>query len=140
MIYTKKQIKRVIPQRPPFVMIDNLVSATENQFVSDFVINSDNIFLDQHALEPYGLIENIAQTIAAGLSYTIRDPKKRPEEGFLGSIAKLKNYKAPSVGDQIKTKVELRMAFENMYKVFGECFCGDQLLLECELKIVGITK
>lgn len=140
MIYTKDKIARIIPQRPPFVMIDNLISAEKESFVSNFKIEADNIFLSDDRLEPYGMIENIAQTTAAGLSYTIRDPKKRPEEGFLGSIAKLKVVGEPKIGDLITTRVTLKMSFENMYKVYGACYNGEELLLESELKIVGITK
>lgn len=140
MIIPKNDIAQFIPQRPPFVMIDNLLKAEEDFFESNFEIRSDNIFLEGDNLEPYALVENIAQTTAAGLGVVIKDPTKKPEEGFLGSLSKLKVLNKPTVGDTVITKVNRVITFENMYKIQGKCFCGEELLLECEMKIVSITK
>ena len=41
----KSDITKYIPHREPFIMIDNLVNATSDQFESDFVIDASNIFL-----------------------------------------------------------------------------------------------
>lgn len=138
MLVLKENIDLHIPQRAPFVMIDNLIEANEDSFTSDFEIGSDNLFVQDNEFEIYGLIENIAQTTAAGLSIVINDPSKKREDGFLGSITNLISLRNPLVGEIITTRIHRLASFENMYKIKGECFVGEQLLLSCEIKIIGI--
>ena len=56
-----------IPQRAPFIMIDNLTDATPEKFKTDFLVLHDNIFVEDGILREFALIENIAQSSSAGL-------------------------------------------------------------------------
>ena len=127
-----------IPNREPFVMIDNLISVEGNLFTSDFLVCSDNLFLEDDLLREFALIENIAQTGAAGLAFAIREKKQRPKDGFMGSIAKLELFGLPKVNEKLLTTVELLFQFDTMFLLKGTNFVGDKKLLECELKLVGI--
>ena len=62
MIISKEKIESYIPQREPFIMIDNLVEATPETFKTDFRILADNIFIEKGILREFALIENIAQS------------------------------------------------------------------------------
>ena len=73
MIIRKENIGSFIPHHPPFIMIDNLIHATQNFYESDFMVLDDNIFLEEGTLREFALIENIAQTCAAGLAYLNRN-------------------------------------------------------------------
>ncbi len=64
-----KDILPLIPQRPPFVMVDTLVTAGENNARTKLKIRSDNIFVKENQLTEPALIENIAQTAAARMGY-----------------------------------------------------------------------
>lgn len=139
MIKSTNNIEGLIPQRPPFVMIDSIEIINKDLFQSSFEIKSDNIFLKDNQFEIYGIIENIAQTTAAGLSLVIEDPDKKPEEGFLGSVSKLVSLKHPLEGESITTSVKLLTTYGNMYKIQGESYSGNELLAQCELKLVGIN-
>lgn len=44
MLLTKENITEIIPQKPPFVMIDNLLSACEGGFKSTFKVEKTNLF------------------------------------------------------------------------------------------------
>ena len=56
------KLNELLPQRPPFVMIDRLVSCDEVYAVTELTIREDNIFLEDERLTSSGLIENIAQS------------------------------------------------------------------------------
>jgi len=138
MIITKQKIENYIPQRPPFVMIDNLVEASEEMFQSDFKIVPDNIFLDSGYLREFALIENIAQTSSAGLAVTKKYIGTKKPEGYLGGISKLKLYELPRLNDSIYTIVNLLARFENMFLMKGVNYLDGRMLMECEMKLAGV--
>ena len=65
----KENIKFLIPHREPFIMIDNLTDVSPTKFESIFFVCSDNIFVRNEILQEPALIENIAQTCAAGFGF-----------------------------------------------------------------------
>ena len=132
----KENILNVIPQRPPFVMIDNLIEATIEGFESDFVPETNNIFIKAGILQESALVENIAQTCAAGFGYLDKQPGGKPKLGFIGAVSKLELFNLPKATEKIFTKVKIAYQFENVFLVKGENFAGDKKLLECEMKIV----
>ena len=138
MIISKATIELYIPQRTPFIMIDNLITASSEKFESDFRVLPDNIFVENGVLREFALVENIAQTSSAGLAIIKMLPGKKNIDGFIGGITKLKLYDLPMVNDTIQTIVLLIAQFENMFLVKGENFVNGRKLLECELKLVGI--
>lgn len=136
MILTKEQTAEILPQKTPFVMVDNLVTASLEGFTSIFEVQEDNIFfINGKLLEP-ALIENIAQTVAAGYGYISQQEGGDPKIGFIGSIAKLQIHGLPVIGDEISTTVKQQYNFENIYLIKGENYANGKLLVECEMKIV----
>ena len=134
----KAEIGSYIPQRAPFIMIDNLIEATPEKFETDFRILPDNIFVEKGVLREFALIENIAQTSSAGLAIIKWYSGKKPVDGLMGGISKLKLYDLPNVYDTIYTIVILITQFENMFLLKGENQVNGRKLLECELKLVGV--
>ena len=55
-----------IPQKPPMVMVDRLTGVVDNVTTTNFLIRDDNIFCEKGEFREPGLIENMAQTAAAG--------------------------------------------------------------------------
>ena len=137
MIISKEKIESYIPQRAPFIMIDNLIAATPEKFETDFRILHDNIFVEEGILREFALIENIAQSSLAGL-VIIKMSGKKTTDGFIGGISKLKLYDLPKVNDTIYTVVNLIAQLENMFLLRGENYLNGRKLLECELKLVGV--
>ena len=62
-------LKELIPQRPPFVMIDKLLSCDMVVTTTELEVREDNIFVADGRLTAEGLMENIAQTCAARMGY-----------------------------------------------------------------------
>lgn len=141
MVIRKENIELFIPHREPFIMVDNLTKISEDEFESDFQIKANNYFVKGDIFKEYGLIENIAQTCAAGLSFMNRKKGLAvvPSNSavYLAAISKLENVRLPDLGKGITTKVQKIIGFQNMYSFKGECYCEGELLLSCELKLTS---
>jgi 3-hydroxyacyl-[acyl-carrier-protein] dehydratase len=136
MIVAKDAITDYIPHRPPFVMVDNLVSATRERFESDFTVADDNMLVQDGFFQETGLIEHIAQTCAASFGYLDRQEGGPPKIGFIGAVSKVLVTELPPVGATVRTVVTPLHQLGNIYLVKGESFLDGRILLGCELKIV----
>ena len=79
-------ITSLIPQRPPFVMVDRVLSCDTTDAVTEFAIREDNIFLDDMKLSAAGIIENMAQSCAARMGCINRMHNESVKIGFIGDI------------------------------------------------------
>lgn len=136
MILAENEITSVIPHREPFVMIGSLLSVSAEAIESNFTIKADNILSEEGKFSFPGLIENIAQTCAAGFGYLDQQKGSGPKLGFIGAISKLKTFNQALVGETIHTKIETVTSFNNVVLIKGANFVGEKLLMECEMKIV----
>ena len=100
-----------IPQRPPFVMVGKIVEVLGEKTVTALTIREDNLFVENGEFFEGGIIENIAQTIAAGAGYRLRENGGEPKMGVIASIRKLQVKERPKAGQTIKTTVELLTDF-----------------------------
>jgi predicted hotdog family 3-hydroxylacyl-ACP dehydratase len=138
MIVPKSDIASFLPQRAPFIMVDNLISATPDKIETDFLVVEGNIFLENGTLREYALIENIAQSSAVGLVVLEKLGQGKPVEGFLGGISKLRVLGLPKVNDTLYTIVSLVTQMGNMFLMKGENYVNGEKVLECEVKLIGI--
>lgn len=128
-------ITTYIPQRPPFVMVDNLISVSDAETVSELVIREDNLFCERGFFYESGLIENIAQTVAAGAGYGTCKIGGTPTIGMIGSVKKLIISKRPSVGSKLNTTVKTIMEMDNALVVEGYVRLNEEIIASCQLNI-----
>jgi 3-hydroxyacyl-[acyl-carrier-protein] dehydratase len=136
MIVAKDAITDYIPHRAPFIMVDNLISATNERFESDFRIGEGNVLVEDGYFQETGLIEHIAQTCAASFGYLDREVGGPPKIGFIGAVSKVVVTELPPVGATVRTVVTPLHQLGNIYLVKGESFLDGRILLGCEMKIV----
>lgn len=128
-------IRELIPQREPFIMVDGLLSATEKEIRSYFMVRAGNPLLKDDSLRESGLIENIAQTAAAMNGYRARISGEPVRLGFIGGIKNLEIHALPLVGDRLETEVrEIHYVMETSI-VTGKVWHEGKLLASCELKV-----
>lgn len=125
-----------IPQRHPIVMIDTLVEVQGAVTETSFTVLKDTLFVKDALFQEPGLIENIAQTAAAGVGYTCARNNTVVPIGFIGAIKNLRVEYLPKVGDIINTRVEVLEEIFDMSLIKGESFVGSTLAASCEMKIV----
>ncbi len=131
-----EKLHELIPHRPPMVMIDSLVKAEGDRCETVFQIKADNIFVHDNHLPEAGLIENIAQTSAAGFGYQFVSKNEPIPVGFIGSVQKLKIFNLPKVGDCLKTVVSFTHSVMNISVVEGFVYNQDSIIAQCHMKLV----
>jgi len=129
-------IIRYIPHRQPIVMVDTLVAVREKITETSFLVKEGTLFVEDGVLQEAGLIENIAQTAAAGVGYTCAVNNIEVPIGFIGAVKNLTIDYLPKVGELLHTRVEVLEEIFDMSLIKGESFVGDKSVLVCEMKIV----
>ncbi|WP_290799202.1 3-hydroxyacyl-ACP dehydratase [Flavihumibacter sp. UBA7668] len=130
-----EQLEQILPQRAPFVMIDALVADDPAQTETGFEILPENILTRNGKATAALLVENIAQTAAAGAGYKALQGNGPVLVGFIGAIKNLEIHALPEVGTRLKTITRQVNTVFNVSIVEGYVYKGDQLLASCEIKI-----
>ncbi|TRZ73379.1 MAG: 3-hydroxyacyl-ACP dehydratase [Bacteroidetes bacterium] len=121
-------------------MVDGIIEAGDKTTVTSFLIRDDNIFVENGLFREPGLIENIAQSAAAGIAAKPDDAPGEPKLGFIGAIRELKIFRLPEAGDEIITAVTVTHEIFNATVVKGSISLHDERLAECELRIFLETR
>jgi predicted hotdog family 3-hydroxylacyl-ACP dehydratase len=116
-------------------MIDQLVECDEGRSQTTFLISQDNVLIDNNQLTEAGLVENIAQTAAAGVGYMARRVNKPVLIGYIGAIKNLEIFALPNVGDVIETEVTIEHQVFDITIISGTVNCNGVLMAKCEMKI-----
>lgn len=137
-IFTDFDVTELLPQHPPFIMVDKLTYYDLLKSVTVFMVREDNLFCKDGIMEEAGLIENIAQTCAAKTGYRDMTEPERDgvvKIGFIGMIKRMDIYRNPHVGEQLTTTVEILEEVFNSTLVGTKVEVGDELIATCEMKI-----
>lgn len=129
-------ILRIIPQLPPFVMVDKLLSVSENSAATEFLIDKDVVFVEAGKMNAAGIVENIAQTCAAGLGYmNVVLAKNNVMIGFLAAIRDMVFHRLPEVGEKLTTKITILENVYSMTIVEGEVYIEEEQIARGSMKI-----
>lgn len=128
-------ILSLIPQRPPFVMIDRILVSNETKTISSFMVRENNIFVENAMLKEPGLVENIAQTAAARAGYNASMENKPVQLGYIASIKNLQVKNFPKINDEIITEISIENQIFNVSLISGKITCNEQVLAHCQMKI-----
>ena len=129
-------VHELLPQQPPFVMVDSLTYFDERRVKSETIITEKNIFVDDLSLSASGLLENIAQTCALRLGYVNKYIlKKNIQVGYIGAIRNFSVERLPRVGETIQTEVEVLEDVFGMTLAEATIWSGSEVLAVTEIKI-----
>jgi len=131
----QENILSVIPQRPPFVMVDQLVSCDEISSHTTLLVKEENVLVFNGELSEAGLLENIAQTAAAGLGYMTQRSGQPILTGYIAAIKNLEVFALPKVGDVIDTDVIIETQVFEVTLITGSIKSKGALIAKCEMKI-----
>jgi 3-hydroxyacyl-[acyl-carrier-protein] dehydratase len=135
MLATRETILDFIPQRPPVVMIHDLVDAGDNHCVTRFLIEAENIFVEDGYFREAGLIENIAQTAAAHVGYQCSQKKIPVPIGYIAAVKNLNIIELPRIGQRIKTSVSLKSKVLEVTLAEGIVELNGKTICSCEMRI-----
>ena len=125
----------LIPQRPPFVMIDKLVSCDMVVTVTELEVCEDNIFVADGRFTAEGLMENIAQTCAARMGYINLSKGEKVKIGVIGAVNSFDIFQTPKVGERIVTTIEVVEELFQITLVKAFVRCGDETIAQANMKI-----
>ena len=129
-------IREIIPQQPPFRMVDRLLSYDETVSEATLLLRPDNIFLDD-TFQTAGIVEHIAQTCAARIGYYNKYILHRDIViGYIGAIRQLDVKRHPSVGEELLTRIEVLSSAFGMTLVSAVVSTSQgELIADGEVKI-----
>ena len=125
----------LIPQRPPFIMIDKLVSCDMVVTVTELKVCEDNIFVADGRFTAEGLMENIAQTCAARMGYINLSRGEKVKIGVIGAVNSYGIFQTPKVGERIVTIIEVLEEMFQITLVKAFVRCGDETIAQANMKI-----
>jgi predicted hotdog family 3-hydroxylacyl-ACP dehydratase len=129
-------ILELLPQRPPFVMVDHLADYSETQTTCELTIRKDNVFCENGELAAAGLIEHIAQTCAARLGYYNKYVLKVGVRlGFIGEVKDLEIVRLPREGETLNTTIVVMQEIFDVTLVNAEVRVGTEVIATTRLKI-----
>jgi 3-hydroxyacyl-[acyl-carrier-protein] dehydratase len=125
----------LIPQRHPFVLIDKLIRCDETIVESSFKIPFNHPLVKNGKLCEGGLVENIAQTAAAGNGFEAKKKGLEVPEGFIAGIKKLKIIRLPLCNSKLLTTIIQKDRIMGFNLINGEIREGQDIIANCEMKI-----
>jgi len=139
MLVSEENILELIPQRPPMVMIDGLVSCDEKQALARLTIREDNIFLNSNGFSASGMMEAMAQTAAVRTGHLMKNhpesANKKVPVGVIGSIKNFRLYFQPQIDSILNITVEIAHEVLMATVVKGKVEVDGKMAAEAELQI-----
>jgi 3-hydroxyacyl-[acyl-carrier-protein] dehydratase len=135
MLATRNDITKYIPQRHPIVMVHALVEADDSHAVTEFDIESENVFLSEGFFAEPGLVENIAQTAAMHVGYQCSLKNIPIPIGYIAAVKDLKILTLPKLNSRISTTVTITNKVLDVTVVEGRVEQEGHLLCSCEMRI-----
>lgn len=131
----KIRAEEVIPQRKPFIFIDELFFCDREVSETRFTIPGESLFTSDGGFETAGIIENMAQTAVARIGYLARFVNNAPVTvGYIGNVHNLKVYRRPKVGETLHTSVTLKNEIAGIALSEAVVRIGDETIAEATLK------
>ena len=129
------KIEDIIPQRHPFVLVDQLISCNDQIIETSFHVPEHHPLVHNGRLCEGGLIENIAQTAAAGNGYQAISKGGNVPNGFIAGIKNFKLNRLPFVNSTLLTKATQQDRVMGYNLIRGEVMEGQEIIASCEMKI-----
>lgn len=122
-------------------MVDFIVEVTATEITTEFVVRSDNIFVESSVFTETGLIENMAQTCSAVVGQVyFSDSNPFPNViGYIGAIRNLEIIELPHVGQTVVCKAylisKMDMGDFSMSNLECKAYCEESLLAKANINL-----
>ena len=128
-------LRELIPQRPPFVMINRVLSCNPVVTITELEVREENVFVVDGRFTAEGLMENIAQTCAARMGYINLSQGEKVKIGVIGAVSGYEVFRTPKVGERIVTTIEVEEELFQITLVNAVIHCGEEVLARAKMKI-----
>jgi 3-hydroxyacyl-[acyl-carrier-protein] dehydratase len=129
------EIEQMLPHREPFLFVDRIEKATEEQIIGYRRFTEKDFFFKGHfpdypVVPGVILIETMAQCGGAGIRMTGKVDKEALF--FLVTVEKAKFRNQVRPGDELKMVIKTLRVSPKTLKQSGQAFVGEQLAAEAE--------
>ena len=141
---SKLDFSKFLPHRPPFLMVDKVLSISDDHVSTSFEIKPDNVFVENNLFNEVGLVECAAQSCSSivGKSYFDDDDLEGTGTkliGFISTIKKVNLYDCAKVGSTIIADAQLVSRFDADDYTICTLSCkitdDEKELLSCEMNL-----
>ena len=136
-VFNVEDIKKRLPHRFPFLLVDKIIALDESSIVGIKNVTFNESFFQGHFPEEpvmpgVLLVEALAQTGGLLVLSSVQDPEKYST--YFLKIDKLKFKQKVVPGDTVILKMELADVMRRgIVTMFGQAFVGNKLVLEGEM-------
>ena len=128
-------VKEILPQRPPFLLVDKMLSYEEVETLTEYEVTGKEPLFEDGSLRAEGLVENMAQSCAARVGYISKYILHQPLEiGYIGSVRGFKCFRRPVVGERLTTTVALVSEFAGITLCDVTIRCGEEIIASSSMK------
>jgi radical SAM protein with 4Fe4S-binding SPASM domain len=129
-------VSRVIPHKPPMLLIDRLLEVNERASVSEMTVRGDMLFVDENGkLDDASYPEIISQAAAAQEGFRRYGGRTQLKEGFLLGVKKLEILGNSGIGDTLRISLFKTAKFGDFGIINGEVHKGEELIARGEIKV-----
>lgn len=126
-----KDITTLLPQQPPYILVDCLVDISHTDATTLYRIREDSPFVREGKMRAAGLMENIAQTCAAHIGYYSDSIRI----GVVGAVPTMEVFRLPRVGEILETSVTVTAEVFDMRAVEAVVCCAGTPVAKGTMKI-----
>lgn len=127
---------RVVPHRPPILMLDRLLEVKERASVSEMTVRADMVFVNAAgALDEAAYPEIVSQAIAAQEGFRKLGSSNPFQEGYLLGIKNFQVLGTAQVGDNLLVAVHKAVKYGDFGIIHGEVRKGDEVIARGEIKV-----
>lgn len=117
-------------------MVGALLASDGRVTQTTFVISGENVLVDGGYFTEGGLVENMAQTAAAGEGYNALLNGEAPKGGYIVALKNVSITCLPKAGDTILTTVTFLRSVLNYNILEGRVLLHGELVASCELTVL----
>ena len=97
----------IIPQRPPFVFVDDVVTVNGLSAILSYRVSPSCPLLSNGYLSIAGVLEHVAQSCAARIGYLQSQTNQPIRIGYIGGVKSIEVLRNPKVGELLTSEVNL---------------------------------
>jgi len=116
-------------------MVDKLLFSDDDITKTSFTVTADNVLVVNGEFTEAGLMENMAQTAAAGEGNMARIEDRPIAIGYIGAVKDFEIFELPQINDELTTEIKIETRLLNVAIASGKVWCNERLIAQCEMKI-----
>ena len=139
-LYLGEEIKELLPQREPFLMVDVLYDCSSTECRTGMNIYPDNIFCDGGIFTAEGVMEHMAQSGSVLLGCNAVHSGVQAPAGYIGEIRKFRMARHPHTYQALSTCVTIGKEVNGIYLISVKTKVKNDPVAECQMKLSVASK